>query len=45
MISPYIEQILNGEKTLDARSYDTRIRGTIALVDSRKSMIVGLVDL
>lgn len=45
MIKEYLDEILNGDKTCDARSYDTNKRGTIALVDSKKSAIIGLVDL
>lgn len=35
MIKQYLDEILDGEKTFDARSYPTNKRGTIALVDSR----------
>lgn len=45
MVKEYLVEILNGDKTYDARSYDTNKRGTIALVDSKKSAIIGLVDL
>lgn len=45
MIKDYLDEILDGKKTFDARSYPTTKRGTIALVDSKKSSIVGLVDL
>lgn len=45
MIKEYLDEILNGDKTYDARSYDTNKRGTIALIDSKKSAIIGLVDL
>ena len=44
-IREYLDEILDGKKTYDARSYDTNKRGTIALVDSRKSAIICLVDL
>lgn len=45
MIKEYLDEILNGDKTYDARSYDTNKRGTIALVDTKKSAIIGIVDL
>lgn len=45
MLREYLDEILDGVKTFDARSYDTKKRGTIALVDTKKSEIVGLVDL
>ena len=45
MIIDYLDEILDGKKTYDARAYDTSKRGTIALVDSRKPSIIGLVDL
>lgn len=45
MIKDYLDEILDGKKTFDARSYPTTKRGTIALVDSKKSSIVGLVEL
>lgn len=41
----YLDEILEGKKTYDARTYDTNIRGTIALVDTKKSSIIGLIDL
>lgn len=45
MIREYLDEILDGKKTYDARSYDTNKRGTIALVDTRKSAVIGLIDL
>lgn len=45
MIKDYLDEILDGKKAFDARCYSTNKRGTIALVDSKKSSIVGLVDL
>ena len=45
MIREYLDEILEGKKTYDARSYDTNKRGTIALVDTRKSAVIGLIDL
>ena len=45
MLREYLDEILDGKKTYDARAYDTNRRGTIALVDTRKSTIIGLIDL
>ena len=45
MLREYLDGILDGLKTYDARSYDAKKRGTIALVDTRKSAIIGFVDL
>lgn len=45
MLKEYLDEILDGKKIYDARSYDTNKRGTIALVDTKKSSIIGLVDL
>lgn len=45
MLRDYLDEILDGKKTYDARAYDTSKRGTIALVDTKKSSIIGLVDL
>lgn len=45
MLREYLDEILNGYKSYDARRYDTKVRGTIALVDTKKSAIVGLIDL
>ena len=45
MIREYLDEILEGKKTYDARSYGTNKRGTIALVDTRKSAVIGLIDL
>lgn len=45
MLREYLDEILDGLKTYDTRSYDTNKRGTIALVDTRKSAIIGFVDL
>ena len=45
MLRDYLDEILDGKKTYDARSYPTDKRGTIALVDTKKSSIVGFVDL
>ncbi len=45
MLREYLDEILYGLKTYDARSYDTKKRWTIALVNTRKSAIIGFVDL
>ena len=45
MIKDYLDEILDGSKTFDARSYPTNKRGTIALVDSRTMKVYGYVDL
>lgn len=45
MLREYLDEILDGKKTYDARAYDTNKRGTIALVDTRKSAVIGLIDL
>lgn len=45
MLGEYLDEILDGKKTYDARAYDTNKRGTIALVDTKKSAIIGFVDL
>ncbi len=45
MLREYLDEILDGKKTYDARAYDTTKRGTIALVDTKKSAIIGLIDL
>lgn len=45
MLREYLDEILNGKKTFDARAYDTNKRGTIALIDTKKSTIIGLIDL
>lgn len=45
MLKEYLDEILDGKKTYDVRSYDTAKRGTISLVDTKKSAIIGLIDL
>ena len=45
MLREYLEEILDGQKTYDVRAYDTGKCGTIALVDTKESAIIGLVDL
>lgn len=36
MLRDYLDEILDGKKTYDARSYPTDKRGTIALIDTKK---------
>lgn len=45
MLREYLDEILDGKKTYDARAYNTNKRGTIALVDTKKSAIIGLIEL
>ena len=45
MARQYLDEVLSGEKTFDARSYDTDKRGAIALIDTSSKKILGLVDL
>ena len=45
MLREYLDEILDGTKIFDVRAYNTDKRGTIALVDSKKSAIIGLIDL
>lgn len=45
MIKDYLNELLDGSKTYDARSNTTYKRGTIALVDSRLMKVYGYVDL
>lgn len=45
MIKDYLNEILEGSKTFDARSYPTNKRGIIALVDSRTMKVYGTVEL
>lgn len=45
MLREYLDEILDGKKTYDARAYDTKKHGTIPLVDTKRSSIIGLVDL
>ncbi len=45
MLKYYLNEILDGVKTYDARSYPTSKRGTIALVDSKSMKVFGYVDL
>lgn len=41
MIKNYLNEILDGSKTFDARSYPTNKRGKIALIDSGSMKIYG----
>ncbi len=43
--SPWIEKILEGKKTWEIRGTNTRIRGTIALIRSGSSLVVGTCEL
>ena len=45
MIKDYLDELLDGIKTYDVRSYPTSKRGTIALVDSRTMKVYGVIDL
>lgn len=45
MIKDYLNELLDGSKIYDARSYTTYKRGTIALVDSKSMKVYGYVDL
>lgn len=45
MMKEYLDELLDGSKTYDARSYPTNKRGTIALVDSRTMKVYGVIEL
>lgn len=45
MIKDYLDEILDGLKTCDVRSYPTNKRGTIALVDSKSMKVYGTIEL
>ncbi len=45
MIKEYFDELLDSKKTYDARSYDTYKRGSIALMDTKKSTVINFVDL
>ena len=45
MIKDYLDEILDGKKTFDARSYPTNKRGTIALIDSKSMKVLGYIEL
>ncbi len=41
----YLDEILDGKKSFDARLYPTSVRGTIAIVDSGTFRVHGLAEL
>jgi len=43
--TPWIDKILDGEKTWEIRSSKTKIRDTIALIRSGSGTVVGICDL
>lgn len=43
--SPWIEKILNGQKTWEIRGSHTHIRGKVALIKSGTGLVYGTVDL
>jgi hypothetical protein len=43
--SPWIDKILNGEKTWEIRGSNTNIRGKIALIKSGSGTILGTVEI
>ena len=45
MIKDYLNEILDGSKTFDAKSYPTNKRGKIALIDSKTMKIYGTIEL
>lgn len=45
MLKEYADEILSGDKSFDARAYNTLKRGRIAIVDSRRNVILGTVVL
>lgn len=45
MIKDYLNEILDGSKTFDARSYPTNKIGKIALIDSKTMKIYGSIEL
>lgn len=45
MIKDYLNEILDGSKIFDDRSYPTNKRGVIALIDSRTMKIYGTIKL
>ena len=45
MIKDYLNEILDGSRPFDARSYPTSKRGKIALIDSRSMKIYGTIEL
>lgn len=45
MIKDHLNEILDGSKTFDARSYPTNKRGKITLIDSKTMKIYGTIEL
>ena len=45
MIKDYLDEILDGKKTFDARSYPANKRGTIVLIDSKSMKAYGTAEL
>ena len=45
MIRDYLNEILDGSKTFDARSYPTNKKGNIASIDSKSMKIYGTIEL
>lgn len=45
MINDYLNEILDGYKNYDARSYLTNKRGKIALIDSKNMRVYGTIEL
>lgn len=45
MIKDYLNEILDGYKNYDARSYLTNKRGKIALIDSKNMRVYGTIEL
>jgi hypothetical protein len=43
--SPWIDKILSGEKPWEIRGSDTKIRGTICLIESGTGLIKGVAEL
>jgi hypothetical protein len=43
--SPWIDMIFEGKKTWEIRGFNTKTRGTIALIKSGSGMIYGEIDL
>lgn len=43
--APYIHWILAGEKDIELRGFDTKKRGTIALIQSGTGAVIGTVDI
>lgn len=45
ILTPFIDRILAGAKTMEVRGQNTRIRGRIALIRSRTDLILGTCEL